>query len=69
MEGVLKVNYTRREAAFAIGVSVSVLDTLLHRPNHPIPHFCPGQRKVLIPRAALENWVKEESAVADAEIR
>lgn len=56
-----KMNYTRQEAAQALGISTVTLDAFIHRATDPLPIFKAGSRKVLIPVAELEAWVKRET--------
>ena len=51
-----KMAYARKQACEITGMSFPSLDAFMHREQNPIPHFRVG-RKVLIPRAALEQWV------------
>lgn len=55
-----KLNYFRKEAAEAGGISLPTLDALLNRECDPIPHFRVG-RKVLIPVDGFRNWLAAES--------
>lgn len=43
-----------------MGVSLTTLDALMNRANHPIPHIRLG-RKVIIPVKGLETWLAEEA--------
>ena len=54
------LNYVRKSCSQALGISLPILDVLLNRVENPIPHFRVG-RKVLIPRAALEQWLLDEA--------
>ena len=58
---ITKINYTRREAAAALGVSLVTLDAYRHRANNHLPYFLAGTNKVLIPVAALNEWVMNET--------
>lgn len=57
-----RLTYTRREAATALGVSLPVLDALMNRKDNPLPRIRHGYKLILIPVAALEQWVLEEAA-------
>lgn len=66
-----KMTYGRKEACEITGMSIPSLDAFMHREENPIPHFRVG-RKVLIPRAALEQWVIDEAkrtAASDGAVR
>lgn len=54
------LNYVRKSCSQALGISLPMLDALLNRAENPIPHLRVG-RKVLIPRAALEQWLLDEA--------
>lgn len=54
------LNSGRKSCSQALGISLPMLDVLLNRVENPIPHFRVG-RKVLIPRAALEQWLLDEA--------
>lgn len=56
-----KMNYSRKEAAIALGISLVTLDALIHREADPLPTFKVGDRKYLIPVQALEAWVDRET--------
>lgn len=56
-----KMNYSRKEAALALGISLVTLDAFIHRAADPLPTFKAGSRKVLIPVDAMEAWVKRET--------
>ena len=51
--------YNAKEAARAMGVSISTLKELLRRKENPIPHIRNG-RMIMIPVKALERWLLEE---------
>ena len=61
MESTSKLTYTRREAAAAIGVSLPTLDAFMNRKENPLPRIRQGYKLILIPRAALEQWVIDEA--------
>ena len=51
--------YNAKEAARAMGVSISTLQGLLRRKENPIPHIRIG-RRIMIPVKALELWLLDE---------
>ncbi len=58
--------YSRRDAADVLGVSITTLDRLIHRTDHPIPTIKLSPRRIVIPGAALERWIAEENDSARA---
>lgn len=54
------MTYGRKEACKVTGMSIPSLDAFMRREENPLPHFHVG-RKVLIPRAALEQWLLDEA--------
>lgn len=39
------------------GLSVRTLRKALHDPLHPLPHYRPGGRKVLVRRSEFDRWM------------
>lgn len=58
---ITKTNYTRQEAAAAMGCSLISLDAFMHRRDNPLPFFRVGTRKVLIPVSAMQEWIEAET--------
>ena len=61
-QDIKRLNYTRREAAMALGVSLPTLDAFMNRRDNPLPSIRTGKKLILIPVAALEQWNLEEAA-------
>lgn len=57
--------YNAKQAAEAMGVAISTVLGLLRREKDPIPHFRSG-RRLVIPVAALAEWLKEECGRTEA---
>ena len=60
-QDIKRLNYTRREAAMALGISLPTLDAFMNRRDNPLPSIR-GKKPILIPVAALEQWNMEEAA-------
>ena len=60
-QDIKRLNYTRREAAMALGVSLPTLDAFMNRRDNPLPSIR-GKKLILIPVTALEQWNMEEAA-------
>ena len=54
-----KLTYSREEVVQVLGINLRGVDSLIHRPDHPIPTLKIGKR-YLIPRDALIEWIAEE---------
>ena len=59
--------YSAKQTSKRLGVSMSKLQSLLRRRDHPIPHIRDG-RRIIIPLFLLQEWLREE-AVRNAKAR
>jgi hypothetical protein len=60
-QDIKRLNYTRREAAMALGISLPTLDAFMNRRDNPLPSIR-GKKLILIPVAALEQWNMDEAS-------
>lgn len=56
-----RLNYTRRQAADALGISLVTLDAYMRRAENPLPFIRCGSRKILIPVQSLQKWNADEA--------
>ena len=50
----------RQQTADYMSIGLTSLDKIITRRDNPLPHIKVG-RRVVIPRAALETWIREET--------